>query len=52
MYVAVKNIIDKSEYERLADEKEQLIKQLENVNQFFIENPKSAKFFKEWKRKD
>lgn len=50
MYVAVKNTIDKSQYERLANEKEQLINQLENINQFFVENPKTAKFFKEWKK--
>ncbi len=52
MYVAVKNTIDKSQYERLANEKEQLINQLENINQFFVENPKTAKFFKEWKKKE
>ncbi|AJA69582.1 hypothetical protein MYRA21_2464 [Myroides sp. A21] len=34
----------------LANEKVKLINQLENVNQFFIENPKTAKFFKEWKK--
>ena len=52
MYVAIKNTIDKSQYERLANEKEQLINQLGNVNQFFVENPKTAKFFKEWKKKE
>ncbi|MCA4794393.1 hypothetical protein [Myroides odoratimimus] len=51
MYVAVKNTIDKSQYERLENEKEQLINQLENVNQFFIENPKVAKSFNEWNKK-
>lgn len=52
MYLAVKNTIDKSQYERLASEKRQLRNQLENVNQFFIENPKIAKFFKEWREKE
>lgn len=51
-YVAVKNTFDKSQYERLANEKRQLRNQLENVGQFFIENPKTAKFFKEWKKKE
>ena len=51
MYVAVKNTIEKSRYERLANEKEQLINQLKNVNQFFIENPRTAKSFKEWRKK-
>ncbi|MGG5570619.1 hypothetical protein [Myroides odoratimimus] len=51
MYVAIKNTIDKSQYERLANEKQQLINQLENVNQFLIENPKIAKSFKEWSQK-
>ncbi|MDM1408918.1 hypothetical protein [Myroides sp. DF42-4-2] len=51
VYLAVKNIIDKSEYELLVNEKSQLINQLENVNQFFIENPKTTKFFKEWSQK-
>ncbi|SFJ34823.1 hypothetical protein [Myroides guanonis] len=48
MYVAVKNTIEKSEYERLVNEKGQLISRLENVNHFFFENPKTAKSFKEW----
>lgn len=52
MYVAVKNTIYKSRYERLANEKEQLINQLKNVNQFFIENTKIAKSFKEWRKKE
>lgn len=51
MYVAIKNTIDKSQYARLENEKEQLINQLENVNQFFIENPKVAKSFNEWNKK-
>ncbi|MDR0227872.1 MAG: hypothetical protein LBI72_02250 [Flavobacteriaceae bacterium] len=51
MYVAVKNTIEKTEYERLANEKEQLINQLEDMNQFFFENPKTAKSFKEWSKK-
>ncbi|MDO5857766.1 hypothetical protein Q2490_10760 [Myroides odoratimimus] len=51
VYLAVKNTIDKSEYELLVNEKSQLINQLENVNQFFIENPKTTKFFKEWSQK-
>ena len=51
MYLAVKNTIEKSEYERLEKEKGQLINQLENVNQFFIKNPRTAKSFKEWSQK-
>ncbi|MCA4808087.1 hypothetical protein HX057_17150 [Myroides odoratimimus] len=51
VYLAVKNTIDKSEYELLVNEKSQLINQLENVNQFFIENIKTTKFFKEWSQK-
>ncbi|MDM1370282.1 hypothetical protein [Myroides marinus] len=52
MYVAVKNTIDKSEYELIVNEKAKLRNQLENVNQFFIENPKTAKFFKEWRERE
>ncbi|MEC4116673.1 hypothetical protein VSP20_06790 [Myroides phaeus] len=52
MYVAVRNTIDKSEYQILVNEKDELINQLENVNQFFIENPKTAKFFKEWRERE
>ncbi|QBK74896.1 hypothetical protein QK342_00210 [Myroides odoratimimus] len=44
MYVAVKNTIDKSLYERLTNE-------IERVNQFLNENPKTAKSFKEWKKR-
>ena len=51
MYVAVKNTIEKSEYELLVNEKAKLRNQLENVNQFFIENPKTTKSFKEWSQK-
>ncbi|EHO11452.1 hypothetical protein HX045_15825 [Myroides odoratimimus] len=51
MYLAVKNTIEKSEYERLEKEKGQLINQLENVNQFFNKNPRTAKSFKEWSQK-
>ncbi len=51
MYVAIKNTIDKSQYEHLANEKEQLINQLGNVNQFFIENPKISKTFQDWNQK-
>ncbi|WP_158963205.1 hypothetical protein [Myroides fluvii] len=47
MYVTFKNTIDKSEYQILVNEKDELINQLENVNQFFIENPKTTKLFKE-----
>ncbi|WP_026038939.1 hypothetical protein [Myroides injenensis] len=52
MYVAVKNTIDKSQYQILVNEKDELRNQLENVNQFFVENPKTAKFFKEWREKE
>ncbi|SEJ12657.1 hypothetical protein SAMN04488018_1139 [Myroides marinus] len=51
LYMAVKNTIDKSEYELIVNEKAKLRNQLENVNQFFIENPKTTKFFKEWSQK-
>ncbi|MCO7724004.1 MULTISPECIES: hypothetical protein [Myroides] len=51
MFIASKNTIEKSEYERLEKEKGQLINQLENVNQFFIKNPRTAKSFKEWSQK-
>lgn len=52
MYIVVKNTIDKSQYQCFADEKGKLINQLESVNQFFVENPKTAKFFKEWRKKE
>ena len=51
MFIATKNTIETSECERLTNEKGQLINQLENVNQFFIENPRTAKSFKEWSQK-
>lgn len=51
MFIASKNTIEKSEYERLEKEKGQLINQLENVNQFFNKNPRTAKSFKEWSQK-
>ncbi|TDS64403.1 hypothetical protein [Myroides indicus] len=51
MYIAIKNTIDKSQYERLTNEKKQLINQLANVNQFFIENPKISKTFQDWNQK-
>lgn len=50
-YVAIKNTIEKSEYTQLTNEKEQLMNQIERVNQFFYENPKTTKFFKEWRQK-
>ena len=52
MYLAVKNTIEKSEYEQLINEREQLINQIERVNQFFSENPKISRFFKEWSKKE
>ncbi|MCS4240187.1 hypothetical protein M2306_001755 [Myroides gitamensis] len=52
MIIASKNTIDKTQYERLVNEKELLINQLENVNQFFCKNPKTAKFFKEWRKRN
>lgn len=51
MFIASKNTIEKSEYECLENEKGQLINQLENVNQFFIKNPRTAKSFKDWSQK-
>lgn len=47
MLIASKNTIDNTQYECLVNEKRQLINQLENVNQFFVEDPKTAKFSKE-----
>lgn len=51
MYVAVKNTINKSQYRCLANKKRQLRNQLENVNQFLNENPKTSRFFRESSQK-
>ena len=51
MYVAVKNTIEKSEYELLVNEKAKLRNQLENVSQFFIENPKISRTFQDRNQK-
>ncbi len=51
MYRAVKNTIKRSEYDLLLDENAKLSNQLENINQFFNENPKIAGFFRESSQK-
>ncbi|MGG5505850.1 MULTISPECIES: hypothetical protein [unclassified Myroides] len=51
MYIVVKNTIEKSEYEILVNEQTKLRNQLENVNQFFIENPKISTTFQDWNQK-
>lgn len=52
LYIAMKNLISKSDYNHLKEENQMLESQIENVKHFFQENPKNAKWYKEWKKKN
>jgi len=50
MYVAIKNSVEKSEFELLVKEQKELKSQIDNVEWFFSENPKTFSLYKNWNK--
>lgn len=48
VYVAIKNSVKKSEFELLVKEQKELKSQIDDVERFFSENPKTFSLYKKW----